>query len=117
MRDYLLENENCSSSKNIFSIRSQTLDIKEWKPWNYEDNLCVKCSIFAETMDHFVTCESYEENTEKNWREIFQDNVERQKEIGRFIEKRFNRRKVILEKQEAGQTLDPAPTLQLHLVC
>ena len=65
MRNYLLENENCSLSKIIFSIRSQTLDIKEWKPWNYKDNLCVKCSIFAETMDHFVTCESYEKITEK----------------------------------------------------
>ena len=31
-RQYLLENKNCSLSKIIFSIRSQTLDIKEWKP-------------------------------------------------------------------------------------
>ena len=41
MKNYLLENKNCSLSKIIFNIRSQTLAIKEWKPWNYEDNICV----------------------------------------------------------------------------
>ena len=62
MRNYLLEEKKNSLSKIIFSLRSQTL---EWKPLNYEDNLCIKCSVFAKTMDHFVTCESYDKKTEK----------------------------------------------------
>ena len=101
----------------IFSIRSQTLDIKEWKPWKYEDNLCIKCSIFAETMDHFVSCVSYEKETETNWRDIFEDNIKRQKQIGRFVQKRYTLRQDIIDKQEAGQTSNQAPTLQLQLVC
>ena len=63
MSDYLHENKNRYLSQIIFSVRSQTLNIKEWKPWNYHDNLCVKCKIYAETMDHFVVCSSYGNKT------------------------------------------------------
>ena len=64
-------------------------------------------------MDNFVSCASYEKETENNWRVIFEDNVERQKEIGRFVQKRFTMRQVLLDKQEAGRTSNPTPTLQL----
>ena len=64
--EYLLENRNRSLSIIIFSVRSQTLDIKEWKPWKYVVNLCVMCNIYAETMDHFVCCTAYGEETELN---------------------------------------------------
>ena len=56
MNEYLLNNESRGLSRIIFSVRSQTLDIKEWQPWKYLDNLCVKCEIYAETTDHFVMC-------------------------------------------------------------
>ena len=77
--DYLLDNKDKSLSKIILSIRSQTLDIKEWQPLKYEDNLCIKCEIFAETMDHFVNCFGTAKETENNWRYIFTDSVTRQK--------------------------------------
>ena len=112
--DYLLDNEKNSLSKTILSIRSQTLDIKEWQPWKYEDNLCIKCEVFAETMDHLVNWYGNEEETENNWREIFEDSVTRQKQIGRYVQKIMLMRQEYLDKQEAGQTSDPAPILQLR---
>ena len=27
----------------FFSVRSKTLDIKEWNPWSYSDNICIAC--------------------------------------------------------------------------
>ena len=113
MSDYLYENKNRYLSQIIFSVRSQTLNIKEWKPWNYHDNLCVKCQIYAETMDHFVVCSSYGNKTEQNWKDIFDNNYERQIEIGIIVKKRFLERQDILDTIEAGQTSNPAPILQL----
>ena len=112
MSKYLWENENRGLSQTIFSIRSQTLDIKEWQPWKYLDNLCVKCELYAETMDHFVVCKAYGIETEKSWKDIFENNVERQKEIGRFIKQRHKRRQESIDEKEAGQTSVPAPLLQ-----
>ena len=43
MQQYLKENKNTNISKLIYKIRSGTLNIKAWKPWNYEDNPCVMC--------------------------------------------------------------------------
>ena len=111
--DYLLDNEKNSLSKIVVSIRSQTLSIKEWQPWKYKDNLCIKCEIFAETIDRFVNCYGTATETENNWRDIFTDIVTRQKEIGRYVQKIMKMRQEILDKQEAGQTSDPAPILQL----
>ena len=101
---YLKENERRGLSKIIFSIRSKTLDIKEFHSWKYENNdMCVKCGKVPETMDHFSVCESYDTEIEPNWREIYLDNVSRQKEIGRRIEKRILVRESIMKKQEDGQ--------------
>ena len=33
-------------------------------------------------MDHFVVCAAYGVKTEENWKEIFENNTERQIEIG-----------------------------------
>ena len=54
-------------------------------------------------MDHFSVCEAYDTEIEPNWRKIYFDNVCRQKEIGRRIEKRILVRQRIIEKQEDGQ--------------
>ena len=78
------------------------MNIKEFQPWNYEDNLCVKCEIFSETMDHFSTCNAYETEPETNWRDIYIDETARQIEIAEHIEKRLKVRKDILDKQEDG---------------
>ena len=101
---YLKENERTGWFKIIFSIRSKTLDIKEFHPWKYENNdMCVKCLNFPETMDHFATCDEYGTEIEPFWRDIYLDNVIRQKEIGKRIEKRFVVRQSITKKEEDGQ--------------
>ena len=82
-------------------------------PWKYLDNLRVKCEFYAETMDHFVVCKAYGIETEKYWKDVFENNVERQKEIGRFIKQRHKIRQETIDEKEAGQTSVPAPLLQL----
>ena len=62
----------------LFQPRSQTLDIKEWQPWKYEDNMSFKCSVFAETMDHFLSSSGYGTETQKDWRDIFDNDCEKQ---------------------------------------
>ena len=71
MSSYLKNNQKKSSLQIIFSIRSRTLNKKEFQPWNYEDNLCGQCKIFAETMEHFCKCGAYNSETENTWTDIF----------------------------------------------
>ena len=68
MSDYLFENRNKILSEIIFSVRSQTLDIKVWNEWKYNDGICVMCNKEIEDMDHFVNCVQYEK---KNVMELF----------------------------------------------
>jgi hypothetical protein len=88
MSEYLVRNKGTSLSKIIFSVRSKTLDIKEWLPWDYIDNKCVACKKTFETMDHFMTCTSYKNNPYGNWREINGNNVKNIEIIGIAVEKR-----------------------------
>ena len=41
MSEYLETNMRTSLSKVIFNVRSKTLNIKDWCPWNYSDMNCV----------------------------------------------------------------------------
>ena len=43
MSQYLRENVKLSLTKIVFSLRSKTIDIKEYQPWKYSDDKCVKC--------------------------------------------------------------------------
>ena len=75
MSPYLTQNKNASLSKMIFVLRSGTLDIKVWNEWNYEDSLCVMCSLVEENIKHFMTCSTYGEVAwEINFKEIFLNN-------------------------------------------
>ena len=40
-------------SKLIFSVRSKILNIKEWQPWQFEDDNFVACYIHIDTMTPF----------------------------------------------------------------
>ena len=98
MSDYLAVNENTSLSRIIFSIRSKTLDIKEWQPWKYTDNLCVQCEKVPETMDHFVTCVEYGIEQKTEWKDMIKSDTSRQVEIAKFVAKRFKIREEKIEK-------------------
>ena len=45
MSAYLVNNKSTAISKIIFSVRSGTLDLKDWHPWKYSDNFCVMCKL------------------------------------------------------------------------
>ena len=102
MRRYFIENNQTSLTRAIFSIRSRILDIKEWIPWKYNDSICVKCDEI-ETMSHFVSCKHYGETLELLWTDIDGENIEKQIEIGVFVQKRHKIRQDIISQQEDGQ--------------
>ena len=85
MRDYIKENKSKSLSNIIFNIRSKILNIKDFQPWMYEDNLCVKCETFSETMDYFSTCKAYETEAENSRRDIYLDDTVRRIQIAELL--------------------------------
>ena len=100
---------NTSLSKIIFSLRSKTYDIKTWQPWKYFDNLCVICELKAETMEHFLTCESYGNIAqERNWKTIFESDIEIQFDIAKVVKRRQKARKQFIDKYEAGHPQIPS---------
>ena len=107
LSDYLMNNRNTTLSKIIFSVRSQTFDIKAWQPWKYYDNLCVLCYVKEENMDHFMSCESYR-NIEpvNNWKNIFGNEPDEQFRIAENVRKRLKIRNKNIENYEAGQPQD-----------
>ena len=109
MTQYLFQNERTSLSRLIFSVRSKTLDIKEWNPWSYSDNICIACRKDDETMDHFMICSSYISDPEKDWIKIngVEDDVIMK--IAKAVETRVKERYGIIQKEEAGQTQYPDP--------
>ena len=110
MTQYLSENGRTSLSKLIFAVRSKTLDIKEWNSWSYSDNICIACKKEVETMDHFMTCKTYKSDTEKDWININGDENDIIKKVAKAVEIRVKERQCIIQKEEAGQTLDPDST-------
>ena len=93
----------CAVSALVFSIRSQTIDLKELQPWNYKDMLCVKCNLYPKTLEHFATCQEYGNPLETDWKAIFEKDGDKQIEVGLFLERRYNKRKQIISQLEDGQ--------------
>ena len=112
MSPYLLENRSTSLAKTIFSVRSGTLNIKQWNLWNYNDNLCVGCEIQAETVDHFMICEAYSsESRVIDWKLLLENDTDVQYNIAEKVENRIKlRQKKIDEEGLASDSL--APMLQ-----
>ena len=81
--EYLKKNTNTNISKTIFKIRAGTFDVKTWRKWEYQDNLCVACQEFEETMDHFMKCKYYKQTKkyETNWKEIIEDSTRNEEKI------------------------------------
>ena len=111
MSQYLSQNRNTFLSKPIFSVRSGTLDIKVWNGWNYENNLCVMCSLSEEIFEHLMTCKAYGKVIwEVHWKNIFVNNMENQI----IVAKEVNRRQYLRKKRIYEVGLPPilAPLLQ-----
>ena len=45
MSPYLVNNKNTAMSNISLSVRSGTLDLKNWHEWNYTDKLGVMCKL------------------------------------------------------------------------
>ena len=54
-------------------------------------------------MNHFATCIEYETEIETNWRDLKLNQITRQKDIGKMIQKKEVLEKVVLKKLEDGQ--------------
>ena len=110
LSEYLRKNMKKSVSQIIFSTRSKTLEIKQWAPWKFTNDMCVKCGLLPETMNHFMCCKSYKSKPYEEWNDINEDNYEKQLMAGVAIENRFLERINTLEKQEAGRSEDTDST-------
>ena len=66
MSKYLRYNKGLVLSKIIFAVRSGTLELKVWNLWKYDNDICVGCNSWPETMSHFMTCSNYPSETEEN---------------------------------------------------
>ena len=109
MSDYLFHNVSTSLSKVIFSVRSGTLDIKDWNIWKHSDNICVGCNLAAETMSHFMMCDSYSKETQvNNWKVLLENDFRKQFEVARKVQERMEmREKKNIEDGLASDTLAP----------
>ena len=67
---YLLKNKSMSLSKTNFSVKSKTLDIKQWQPWKHKNDFCVMFEQASETFEHFLSCPKYGPALETDWRQI-----------------------------------------------
>ena len=106
MSGYLQNNKNTVLSRIIFSVRSQTLDIKTNRPWSHYTEICEVCENNIETMDHFMTCLAYESISCRDWTKIYTDNEEAQIEVGCIVEKRHTERKSIMDNKKVGWASD-----------
>ena len=102
MSQYISENKRTSLARVIFSIRSKTLDIKEWNSWKYQNLFCLQCDEI-ESLDHFVNCQKYGEALDMDWKDIDENNTEKQIKIGEFLQKRHTIRESLIIQQEDGQ--------------
>ena len=107
MQDYLKVNRNTEASKTIYKIRSGTFNVKAWKPWQYEDNLCIMCTEKEENINHFFKCKKYERE-EVEWENILESDEKVQYDIAKEAETRIKLRET--KQQEIGQGSPPAPT-------
>ena len=71
MSDCLRNTKSLLLSKVIFALRSGTLELKVWNLWKYDNDICVGCKSWPETMSHFMSCIKYPSETkEENWDQI-----------------------------------------------
>ena len=67
-----MNNKSTALFSIIFSVRSGTLDLKNWQEWNYTDKLCVMGKLSEETIYHFMSCPAYGKTSlEKDWKIIY----------------------------------------------
>ena len=102
---------------NIYLITNQRHYLKQFsvsdlKPWasnsgnpgSTKNDFCVMCEQASETIEHFLSCPKYGPALETDWRQIDENNAEKQVEIGTFIKNRHKQRQIVLTQQEVGQT-------------
>ena len=111
MSAYLVKNKSTAISKIIFSVRSGTLDLKDWHPWQYSDNLCVMCKLSDENIKHFMSCKAYGKDTlDIDWKLRYENEHDTHFKIAEEIKRRHNLQKYKLK--EVGLPLNVAPLLQ-----
>ena len=105
--EYLVLNKRTSLSKLMFSVRSKTLNIKEWQSWLYKDDTRVACEKTCETMNHFMHCNSYKSEAFSDWNDILGNDTDKQISAGLAIEKRFSEREDIMMRMVEPRTSTP----------
>ena len=101
IQEYLLDgNRNTKISQLIFKARTKTLDIKTWKRWKYDDDLCVGCSEKSETIEEILICKTLNEkegteNVDINC--LFGQSLSEIFKLGAVLMRRLRKRENLLE--------------------
>ena len=94
-------NKNSKISKIIFQARTKSIDLKAYKSWKYDDELCVGCNKRTETIDEILSCDTYSEKNKQNrivkydW--LFGISDSDKHEVGLMLLKRLRKREKLLE--------------------
>ena len=94
-------NKNIQISKLIFKARGKTLDIKTYKKWKYDYDLCVGCGVNVETVDEILTCTGYSDKNDTTnkltFSLLYSGNTRQMVEIGKVLQKKLKMRQKIIE--------------------
>ena len=83
-----MSRKNLKKKKKLYSQ-------KIWNEWNYRDTSCVMCKLSDDTMDNFVNCSAYGNNTcESRWSAIFENDTDEQNKVAIEIKKKTIDKKV-----------------------
>ena len=61
MSNYLRNNKSLVFSKIICAVRSETLELKVCNLWKYDNDVCVGCKNWPETMSNFMRGEKWDQ--------------------------------------------------------
>ena len=102
MQDYLKSSIHMDRkvAQFIFSIYSQTADLKVWTHFRYENNACFGCEIAIDSFEHLLTCKKLGEPNDANAKDIKSESLQVKVKIGSIALERFNNRKLLKKESE-----------------
>ena len=104
MQDYLVSGLcNKKMAKIIFKARTETLDLKSYKKWKFEDILCVACKEKEETGEEILKCKILNKENKDDYENIlydwfYTDEIEKLVVAGKLLQRNLQEREKIVGK-------------------
>ena len=104
MQDYLVSGLcNKKMAKLIFKARTETLDLKSYKKWKYDDILCVACKEKEETGEEILKCNILNKENKDDYENIsydwfYSNEIEKLVFAGKLLQRNLKEREKIVGK-------------------